>query len=252
MTIKSIVVDDERLARAELKRLLTQHKIIEVIAEASNIKEAMRLIVDSKPQLVFLDLEMPGGTGIHLAEHLTLLAAADRPNIIFCTAYNEFAVDAFTLNAVDYLLKPVNPTRLDMCIKKIAKLVDKDPNVNVDMLDDSFKILVKFHDDEKIIALSDIYRFESIGNHAALHTKFGKAFLQSSLNKIESRLCGKTYFRASRSDIIRLDAIQKIDVNESGGKVATLLNEQLVDISRRQASKLKLLFNPTKQLSQQK
>jgi len=245
MPINAIIVDDERLARAELTRLLSQHKEVQIIAEAGNIAEAKQRIDKHKPDVLFLDIEMPGGTGIELAEQLAAEQNAQPYNktakIVFCTAYDEFAVDAFALNAVDYLVKPINPKRLSQCLERLGNKTHAPDNV--DVLDDNFKLMVKFREQMKIIKLSDIYRFESIGNHAALHTTFGKAYLQTSLNKIEARLNPEQFFRASRAEIIRLDAIESLEPTISYGLIAQLCNEQEVEISRRQAAKLKEQFS---------
>jgi two-component system LytT family response regulator len=236
-TITALIVDDELLARNELARLLKPYKHIDIIDEAENISHANELIKKHKPDVVFLDIEMPGGTGIELAEQL----AGDTP-IIFCTAYNEFAVDAFSLNAVDYLLKPIVKERLEGTLEKLEGQLTQRP---VSYLDDNFKLMVKFSENMKIIKLADILRFESIGNHAAIYTVFGKAYIHSSLTKIEARLNPGYFLRASRSDIIRLDAIIELEETINYGLLAKLSNGAQVEISRRQASKLKqqLSFN---------
>ncbi|ALO36315.1 two-component system response regulator [Colwellia sp. MT41] len=230
--IKAIIIDDERIARQEMLRLLKKHPEIEVVAQAENIEQGDEVIKKHKPDVIFLDIEMPGGTGLTLAEQLN----GEIP-IVFCTAYDEFAVDAFSLNAIDYLVKPVVPARL---ADTIAKLSIAENTSEKTSLGDDFKLMVKFIDVMKIIRLGDIIRFESIGNHAAIYTPQGKAYLHSSLNKIEERLSDSCYFRASRTDIIRLDAIGKLELTVSNGLLAYLTDGSQVELSRRQASKLKL------------
>lgn len=230
-TIKVLIIDDEPLARAELQRLLKKHKQIEVLGEAQNIIEGKALVDDLAPDAIFLDIEMPGGTGLELAEQLK----GEIP-IVFCTAYNEFAVDAFSLNAVDYLLKPAAPARLEKAIEKLTSLLSETENTQ---LEDDFKLMVKFADKMKIILLRDILRFESVGNHAAIYTEFGKSYIHSSLSKIEAKLDPSVYLRASRSEIIRLDAVVHLEESINYGLTATLNNGSEVDISRRQASALK-------------
>jgi len=230
-TINAIIIDDERMARQELLRLLKKHPNINIISQAENIEQGYDEIVKHKPDVIFLDIEMPGGTGLSLAEKLN----GEIP-IVFCTAYDEFAVDAFALNAIDYLVKPIDPARL---AETATKLITPVESIEVIALDDNFKLMVKFADHMKIIRLGDIVRFESIGNHAAIYTPQGKAYLHSSLNKIEARLDSNSYFRASRVDILRLDAIEKLEQNINYGLIAYLHNGSEVEISRRQASKLK-------------
>ena len=229
--ISAIIIDDERMARQELLRLLKNHLEINVVAQAEDIEQGYDEIVKHKPDVVFLDIEMPGGTGLTLAEKLK----GEIP-IVFCTAYDEFAVDAFALNAVDYLVKPIDPARL---AETTIKLITPSELTTLPALHDDFKLMVKFSDHMKIIRLGDISRFESIGNHAAIYTAQGKAYLHSSLNKIEARLDENSYFRASRVDILRLDSIEKLEQNINYGLIAYLNNGSKVEISRRQASKLK-------------
>jgi len=237
-TMKVIIVDDERLARNELKRLLSKHSNIEIIDEAKNADEAAIKIKEHQPDAIFLDIHMPGSTGLELAESL-----GDDVNIIFCTAYDQFAVDAFSLNAMDYLVKPVNPERLSDAIAKLEARLEQSKQQTG--LPDDHKLMVKYGETMRIIPLSDIIRFESIGNHAAIYTPHGKAFLHSSLNKIEAKLDANHYFRASRSDIIRLDAIESMEQAISYGLEAKLSNGQTIEISRRQATKLKQLLEFT-------
>jgi len=229
--LNAIIIDDERMARQELLRLLKKHPQINVVAQAENIDQGLDEINQHQPDIIFLDIEMPGGTGLTLAEKLK----GEIP-IVFCTAYDEFAVDAFALNAIDYLVKPIVPERLAETIEKFS---EREVTTEQSVLTDDFKLMVKFGDHMKIIPLGDISRFESIGNHAAIYTSQGKAYLHSSLNKIEARLDTNTYFRASRVDILRLDAIEKLEQTVNYGLMAQLKNNVDVEISRRQASKLK-------------
>jgi two-component system LytT family response regulator len=229
--LNAIIIDDERMARQELLRLLKKHPQINVVAQAENIDQGFDEIEKHQPDIIFLDIEMPGGTGLTLAEKLK----GEIP-IVFCTAYDEFAVDAFALNAIDYLVKPIVPERLAETINKFSEL---EKTTEETTLNDDFKLMVKFGDHMKIIRLGDISRFESIGNHAAIYTPQGKAYLHSSLNKIEARLNTNTYFRASRVEILRLDAIEKLEQTVNYGLMAQLRNNVEVEISRRQASKLK-------------
>jgi two-component system LytT family response regulator len=238
MSIKIIIVDDERLARNELKRLLSKHSEIEIVDEAKNAQEASEKIAEHQPDAIFLDIHMPGATGLELAESL-----GDDVNIIFCTAYDQFAVEAFSLNAMDYLVKPVNPERLTESLEKLTKRLELSKSHAG--LPDDHKLMVKYGETMRIIELREIIRFESIGNHAAIYTPHGKAYLHSSLNKIEAKLDERHYFRASRSDIIRLEAIESMEQAISYGLTASLSNGQTVEISRRQATKLKQLLEFT-------
>lgn len=241
--IRTLIVDDERLARAELKRLLLAHPEIEVIAEASNGKLAIEWLKKEEIDLVFLDIQMPGMTGLELAEHID-----SEIQFVFCTAFDNYAVDAFSLNAVDYLVKPIDPQRLASCIKRIDVRVDEqdvsEANAPKDYLPESHGILLKFGDVNRIVRLKEIQRFESIGNHAAVYTEQGKSFIHSSLSKIEARLDPQVFFKANRGDIIRIDCIDRIEPSiKTGNSTAFLNSGESVEVSRRQAQTLKQMFS---------
>ncbi|REL25599.1 DNA-binding response regulator [Thalassotalea euphylliae] len=236
MELDVILVDDERLARAELRRLLKPFAHMNIVGEAENAEQAMQILSKQKVDILFLDIEMPGENGIKLAERIAAQHKCDA-QIVFCTAYDEFAVDAFSLNAADYLMKPINPARLHQCLSKFQTATP-----DTTLLNDDFKLMVKFQDKMKIIKLSQIYRFQSIGNHAALYTTEGKAYIQSSLNKVEKRLNTNDYFRVNRSDILRFDAIETIEQNVNSSLLANLSDGEQVEISRRQSGRLKDMF----------
>lgn len=254
--IKTLIVDDERLARAELKRLLDKHSdVIEIVAEAANADTALKVLQEQNIDLVFLDVQMPGMTGIEMADHID-----SDVQFIFCTAFDQYAVDAFTLNAVDYLVKPVNPQRLLQCIAKLSHnntpIVEKqlstedrqsenhDFQTQVYYLPENHGLLLKFGEVNRIIKLSEVERFESIGNHCAVYTPLGKSWVHSSLSKVEIRLDPTLFFKASRSEIIRIDAIDRIEPGiKTGSSVAFLKSGASIEVSRRQAQALKQLFS---------
>ena len=162
--MKAIIVDDERLARNELKSLLANHKEIEVIAECGNANEAKEKIDQLKPDVVFLDINMPGKSGLELVEEISAL-----PDVVFVTAYDEHAIKAFELNAFDYLLKPVQPQRLQETLKKLAEKEHVSKGDNTGPLDENELIFIK--DGEKcwFVRLSDIRLFESEGNYVRVY-----------------------------------------------------------------------------------
>lgn len=237
---KALIVDDERLARAELKRLLSKHVEIDIVAEASSSDKAQEVLASEHIDLVFLDIQMPGMTGIELAEHLD-----SDIRFVFCTAFNQYAVDAFTLNAVDYLVKPVNPERLSQCIAKLQQEQKEDPRSSRShFLPDDHGILLKFGDINRIVKLAEIERFESVGNHCAVYTLHGKSWVHSSLSKVEARLDPERFFKASRSDIVRVDGIDRIEPGiKTGVFIAVLKSGAEVEVSRRQAQSLKQSFS---------
>jgi two-component system, LytTR family, response regulator len=235
--IKTLIVDDERLARAELKRLLSTHPQIQILAEATNADEAKTYLAELDIDLVFLDIQMPGTSGLELAATLN-----PELQFVFCTAFDSYALDAFELNALDYLVKPLDPERLRKTLERFAeKPSNKTQTANY--LPESHGLLLKFGDTSRIVRLNDISRFESVGNHSAVYTPYGKSFLHSSLSKIELRLDPQQFFKASRADIIRVSAIKELEPGLSAGSMLALMhNGEEVEVSRRQVQVLRQLF----------
>lgn len=232
--MKAIIVDDERLARNELKSLLANHKEIEVIAECSNANEAKEKIDQLKPDVVFLDINMPGKSGLELVEEISAL-----PDVVFVTAYDEHAIKAFELNAFDYLLKPVQPQRLQETLKKLAEKEHVSKGDNTGPLDENELIFIK--DGEKcwFVRLADIRLFESEGNYVRVYFENFKPLILRSLNNLEGRLNERQFFRASRKHIINLRWIASVETWFNGGLMVKLKDGKEVEISRRQAVKIK-------------
>lgn len=234
MKMKAIIVDDERLARNELNRLLDGYKQIEVIGEASNGEEAIELIDKKNPDLVFLDIQMPGMTGFEVLENISLV-----PNVVFVTAYDEFAIKAFEVNALDYVLKPVDPERLQKAIENLPSTLEEKPKEQNSSLGKNNQIFIK--DGEKcfFVQLSDIRMFESEGNYVRLYFNESKPMVLKSLNNLEKRLNDHEFFRVSRKYILNLEWIEKVENWFNGGLRATLKTGEKIEISRRQASRFK-------------
>jgi two-component system LytT family response regulator len=247
--IKTLIVDDERLARAELKRLLSVHPNIEIVGEAASAAEARELLDSHEVDLVFLDIQMPEVSGLELAASLS-----SSLQFVFCTAFNSFALDAFALNALDYLVKPLDPTRLAKTLQRYRPLELAEQNqpqqsasqpavVLENFLPDQHGLLLKFGELNRIVRLYEISRFESIGNHTAVYSSFGKTYLHSSLSKIESRLDPQFFFKASRADIVRLDAIKQLEPGIGSGTMLAILKDgSEIEVSRRQMQSLKQTF----------
>jgi two-component system LytT family response regulator len=232
--MKAIIIDDERLARQELKNLLATHKEIEIIAECSDAIQAKEKINELKPDVIFCDIQMPGKTGLELVEEIS--GAVD---VVFVTAYDEHAIKAFELNAFDYLLKPVQPQRLAETIKKLSikEISNKSDNNSPLTIND----MVFIKDGEKcwFVKLSDIRLFESEGNYVRVYFETFRPLILRSLNSLESRLNEKEFFRASRKHIINLNFIASVESWFNGGLNVKLKDGKEVEISRRQAVKLK-------------
>lgn len=240
MTCKTIIVDDERLARAELKKLLQDFPEIEVIAEASNVNEGIEKIDTLNPDLVFLDIQMPGKTGFDLLQEVD-----KAPYVIFTTAYDEFAIKAFEVNALDYLLKPIEPKRLADAVHKIKLAEEKtDPVLtNRDMLAESDQVFVK--DGEKcwFVKLSEIRLFESVGNYARVFFAGNKPLILKSLNALEERLDPRVFFRANRKHIVNMRMIEKVEPYFNGGLLLELKGGDKIEVSRRQTVKFKEMMS---------
>lgn len=233
----TLLVDDERLARAELRRLLSPYPQISIQAEASTAEQALELMQQQAFDLVFLDIQMPGLSGLQLAPQLQ-----SHCHFVFCTAFEHYALDAFELNALDYLLKPVAPERLERTIQKLEQ--QHSSGQQQSYLPEQHGILLKFGEISRIKRLNEIQRFESIGNHTAVYCEDGKSFLHSSLSKVEMRLNPQQFFKVSRSDIVRIDAISQIEPGLAAGTLIVVLKDgSAVEVSRRQVQQLKQLFN---------
>ncbi len=235
-----LIVDDERLARTELKRLLSQHKDFVVVGEAKNAKETLKLMQENDVDVIFLDIQMPEISGLELATALD-----NHINFVFCTAYQEHAVEAFSLNAFDYLVKPVEPKRLAQTLEKLRMMIKKKKSVGQETyLPEDHGLLLKVGQSKKIIRLKHIERFESMGNYVAVSTADDQAYIHTSLKKVEQKLDPKVFFKVSRSVILRVDSINRIEEGFATGSLIAVLNSgHEIEVSRRQANVLKNLFN---------
>lgn len=245
--IKAILIDDERLARNELKKLLSEFPEIEVIAEAANAEEGIERIDTLNPDLVFLDIQMPGKSGFDMLAELDKL-----PHVIFTTAYDEYALKAFEVNALDYLLKPVEPKRLADAIQKLHLQEEKEvyhnpnnanSNNNRIMLVDDAQVFVKDGERCWFVKLNEIRLFESVGNYAKVYFANNKPLILKSLNALEERLDEKTFFRANRKHIVNLRMIEKIEPYFNGGLLLDLKGGEKIEVSRRQTVKFKEMMS---------
>jgi two-component system LytT family response regulator len=240
----AIIVDDERLARNELKKMLTDYPEIEVIGEAGNVDEALKSIEELGPDILFLDIQMPAKTGFDLLAELDAV-----PTVIFTTAHDEYALKAFEVNALDYLLKPIDPKRLSDAIQKVMFLEEREiisnetRNENKSFLNDGDQVFVK--DGEKcwFVKLSEIRLFESVGNYARVFFGTNKPLILKSLNSLEERLDPKTFFRANRKHIVNLRMIEKVEPFFNGGLLLEIKGGEKIEVSRRQAVRFKEMMS---------
>lgn len=225
--MRALLIDDEPLARRELRRLLSAHGWIQIVGEAGNIDEAQAGIEAHSPALIFLDVQMPGGTGFDLLERL------DRPpRVIFTTAYDQYAVKAFEVSALDYLLKPVEPERLGMALEKIR------PSVGASAPGANKRIEQLFVRDGLrcwFVPLREVSLFSAEGNYVRLEWGRERPLLGRSLTALESKIDSRRFFRANRQQIFNLEHIQEVELGSGGRLYVRLRDGREIEISRHQA-----------------
>ncbi|HEY0864179.1 MAG TPA: LytTR family DNA-binding domain-containing protein [Lacunisphaera sp.] len=232
--MKVLLIDDERLARNELRRLLAAHADIEIVGEAVDVEDALARIGVLKPDLLFLDVQMPGADGFSLLERLE----PPLPQVIFTTAYDEFAVKAFEFSALDYLLKPVDPNRLVAALEKLrprGSAAPFEPGGATHRLTLEDKVFVREGDRCWFVPVKNLRLLESEGNYTRLHFDDQKPQLFRSLTAMEERLDPKSFFRANRKQVINLAWVEGLEPWFSGGLLVKLKGGMKVELSRRQA-----------------
>jgi two-component system LytT family response regulator len=241
-TIKTIVIDDERLAREELKKILLDYPEIEVIGEAVNAEDGLEKIKELQPDLIFLDVSMPGMNGFDMLKKLE-----DMPQVVFVTAHDEFALKAFENNALDYILKPVSAERIASLVKKISQEEEAEHHFLLNerkerRLSANDRVFIK--DGEKcwFIELSKIRMMESDGNYVKVYFENFRPMVLRSLNSFEERLDPEVFFRANRKFIINLHHVVAIENWFNGGMKVELSKGEVIEISRRQAIRFREVF----------
>ncbi|MBT0809742.1 response regulator transcription factor [Litoribacter ruber] len=241
--MRALVIDDERLARKELIGLMADNEDVEVVGEAQNVDDAKEKIEKLQPDVIFLDIQMPEKTGFDLLEELDHV-----PHVIFTTAYDEYALQAFQVNALDYLLKPIQPERLTEAIKKlktkISEAAKEEANASPSTQNDKKlsledQVFVKDGDRCWFVKLENVRLFESDGNYIKVYFDTNKPMIHKSLNALDERLDEKSFFRASRKHIINLSWVESIEPWFNGGLVVTLKGGDRIEVSRRQAARFK-------------
>ena len=234
--MKAIIVDDSNLARQELKHLLKSFSDIQIIGEAENAEIAESLIAEMKPDLLFLDIQMPDKDGFELLEMLD-----DVLEIIFTTAFNEYAMKAFDHNALDYLQKPIKEDRLAMAIEKASLKIRARENQEKKSQQLSLHNQVFVKDGEQcwFVTLADISVLEILGSYTRIYFKEQKPMIPRSLNYMESRLDPEVFFRANRQQIINLKFVERIEPWFSGTLKVYLIGGEEIEVSRRQSIKFR-------------
>ena len=225
--MKALIVDDEPIARRELRRLLGTHSDVEVVGEAGGASEAERALDALGPDLMFLDIQMPQRTGMQLLEGLE-----DAPQVIFTTAHDEHALRAFELGALDYLLKPIAPARLATALDRVRQRLSVPGRETLPV---TRPLLVREGDQAWLVTLADVSVIEAAGNYVQLHFGDRRPLLLHTLNALEQRLDPEHFFRASRSLIVNLDHVERFDTGVRLELIAHLRDGKTVPFSRRQS-----------------
>jgi two-component system LytT family response regulator len=237
--LKAIIVDDERLARVNLKKLLEPHPEIEIVGEASSCNSAIELINLHKPQLIFLDIQLSGETGFDLLEVID-----NSIKIVFVTAYDEYAIRAFEVNAIDYLLKPVNPERLKVAIDRVItrEKVQKREVKNYEYSDSIYVRLNNYA--SRFIKISSINFIEPVGNYSKIVTIEGKhCLVLKTLKQWQEELPDNNFVRIHRSSIVNIEHVDHIEKDSNTQHRAYMKNiPEPLEVSRRYAKKLKALI----------
>ena len=225
--MKALIVDDEPPARRQLKRLLNAYPWVKIIGEAGNVEQAAELIRSESPDLLFLDIQMPGGSGFDLLEQLDEL-----PQVIFTTAHDEYAIQAFEVDALDYLLKPIDSARLAQSLARVMNAQAQKAPQHGAVLEQAF---VRDGGQCWFIPLKDVCLLTTVGNYVRLSWGKRQPLLGRSLATLEQRLDPNRFFRANRSQIINLDFIDQVESGVNGRLHVQLREGPEVEISRRQA-----------------
>lgn len=227
--LRYLIIDDERLAREEMKWSLKPYPDLELLGEATNAFEAEERIKKLQPDLIFLDVQMPGKSGFELLESLDQV-----PVVIFTTAFDQYAVQAFEMNALDYLVKPVREERLEKAIAKIRQQFHHSQHTKKPA-----HLFVKEGEKYHFIALQELHQIESIGNYARLYFNNEKVFFKRSLNQLEKILDSNLFFRINRSTIINTGFIEQLSPDANGRLLFRLKNGETHMASSRQSALFK-------------
>lgn len=239
--MKALIIEDEPLARKELRFLLEAHPEITVVGEAVSPKEAARMISELQPELLFLDVNLRGGTGFDLLES----CSEGNIQVIFTTAHPDFAAQAFDFAATDYLVKPIRAERLARAIRRaLDRTEEGEEFTNCERLARNSRILLKDQETSRFVAIAEILLIESEGNYSRIHLTNGSLLIHRSLSTIGERLPEDLFFRANRAQILNLESVTAIEPWFSNCLRATLTNGTIVEFSRRAS----LAFRETRAL----
>lgn len=237
--IRAVVVDDEEPARERLRHLLQAIPDVAVVGEAGDGEQAIERILELKPDVIFLDIQMPGCNGLDVVASLR----RPRPKIIFCTAFDQYAVDAFELHACDYLLKPVSRARLEKAVARLGTRTAEDADAAVEGARCSAaryptRFLAKVGSRYSVIPRHDVLYFASEGGITKIQTAPQHYWMEPTLNELEERVDPMKFFRISRAAIVNLDAVREVVPLLGGSGEARLVNGTRLEVSRRRLKAL--------------
>lgn len=252
MKIRAAIIDDEPFARERVRRMLAADAEIEIVGEAGDGAEAVRLIKEKSPALIFLDVQMPGGDGFDV---LAQLAPAETPVVIFLTAFDRYAVKAFEAAALDYLLKPFDEERFQKAVARAKAQLQNAPEEKIETeessavfrSDDGFleRVLVKKGGRVYFFNTDEIERIEAYGNYVRLHLEKATHLLRETISSLETKLDPKKFVRVHRSEIVNLARIRETETLFGGRTEITLAGGAKIVTSRRYNDKLAKLLKRT-------
>lgn len=229
-----VIVEDARLARAELRTLLAAHPDCEIVAEAADVDSACRILAATRPDLVLLDIDLPGGSGFDVLDRLD-----HSPAVVFTTAFDQHALAAFARNALDYLLKPIAPERLAQALNRVRTQLKPPPTMAEGRRRADETIFIRDGERCWFVRLADISGFEACGNYVQAWFDGHQPLLARTMAQLEERLDDAVFFRASRSHFVNLQWIARVTPNEQDGYLLELRDGHRVTVSRRQARLLR-------------
>ncbi|MBD1431308.1 response regulator [Sphingobacterium sp. DN00404] len=242
--IKTIIIDDEPLARMVIAEYLQPQEDIELVAECGDGFEGAKMIQQMRPDLIFLDIQMPKLTGFEMLEILD-----EMPNVIFTTAFDEFAIKAFEKNAIDYLLKPISKDRFEQALTKFRNNhqgnTSKETSAKLEAVraeETLERIVVKNGSQIKIIPVQQVLFLEAYDDYVKIHTKDGMFLKNKTMSSFEKQLDPKQFVRVHRSFIAKVDQLAKIEPMEKESYIATLLTGEKINISKSGYARLKQII----------
>ncbi len=242
-TISCIVIDDEQLARQFVIEYLQDFEQIEIIAESGRASEAIKLINDKKPDLIFLDVQMPGKDGFEVLEKIS-----HEPFVIFCTAYDKYAIKAFEKNTIDYLLKPLDKNRFDLAVSKAIERINNNDKNFERLIDEisqqqsqSYTANLFVQKSEKLVnlAVSSIICLEASGDYTIISTATDQFVSSSGISKLATRLDPTIFIRIHRSTIININHLQELEKHANGGLSVVMVNKKGYSVSRSYAKTIR-------------